>query len=62
MFVWSDDLALLLRDEGEASTNELGHWITSPIGYRLPEDMDSVSFARHLLNRETETARQRRAS
>jgi hypothetical protein len=62
VFVWSDDLALLLRDEGEASTNQLGHWISSPIGYRVPEDTDPIAFARRLLDRETEPDRHRRAS
>ena len=62
VFVWSDNLALLLRDEGEASTNQLGHWISSPIGYRLPEDTDPATFARRLLDRETETVRHQRAS
>ncbi|MBT8165092.1 MAG: hypothetical protein HKO63_04165 [Acidimicrobiia bacterium] len=62
VFVWSDDLALLLRDEGEASTNQLGHWIASPVGYRLPDDTDPVAFARRLLRHETETGRRRRAS
>lgn len=62
VFVWSDDLALLLRDEGEASTNQLGHWISSPIGYRLPDDTDPAAFARGLLAREADTVRHQRAS
>ena len=62
VFVWSDNLALLLRDEGEASTNQLGHWISSPVGYRLPEDTDPTTFARRLLDREADTVRHQRAS
>ena len=62
VFVWSDDLALLLRDEGEASTNQLGHWISSPVGYRLPEDIDPATFARRLLAREADIVRRQRAS
>ena len=53
MFVWSDELALLLRDEGEATARQLSHWIASPVGYRLPEGTDPVDFARQLLGRET---------
>ncbi|MGI9611095.1 MAG: hypothetical protein ACR2NL_12450 [Acidimicrobiia bacterium] len=62
VFVWSDDLALLLRDEGEASTTQLGHWISSPIGYRLPDDTDPTAFARRLLDREANTVGRQRAS
>jgi hypothetical protein len=62
VFVWSDDLALLLRDEGEASTRQLGHWISSPIGYRLPEGTDPVTFARDLLRRQDTAAPRQRAS
>lgn len=53
MFVWSDELALLLRDEGEATTRQLGHWIASPVGFRLPAGVDPLDFARQLLSRET---------
>jgi len=49
VFVWSDELALLLRDEGEATPRQLGHWIASPVGYRLPDGADPVDFARRLL-------------
>ncbi|NNC91590.1 MAG: hypothetical protein HKN80_03765 [Acidimicrobiia bacterium] len=60
VFVWSDELALLLRDEGEATARQLSHWIASPVGYRLPDGADPVDFARRLLT--AETAGQRRAS
>ncbi len=49
VFVWSDDLALMLRDEGDATTRELIHWIASPIAYRLPDGESPVAFARRLL-------------
>ncbi len=62
VFVWSDDLALLLRDEGAATSRQLGHWISKPIGYRLPQDTDPVAFARDLLRREDHAVQQRRAS
>ena len=60
VFVWSDELALLLRDEGEATARQLGHWIASPVGYRLPDGADPVDFARRLL--ETDPVDHRRAS
>jgi hypothetical protein len=60
VFVWSDELALLLRDEGEATTRQVGHWIASPVGYRLPDGADPVAFARQLLA--GEAVEHRRAS
>jgi hypothetical protein len=60
VFVWSDELALLLRDEGEATPRQLSHWIASPVGYRLPEGTAPVDFARQLLA--TEPVGHRRAS
>lgn len=62
MFVWSDELALLLRDEGDASARQLGHWIASPVGYRLPEDADPITFARRLLRQQAAASDHRRAS
>jgi len=62
MFVWSDELALLLQDEGEATSQQLSHWIASPVGYRLPDETDTITFARRLLRQEAATSRHRRAS
>ena len=59
-FVWSDELALLLRDEGAATARQLSHWIASPVGYRLPDKTDPVEFARRLL--ESDAVGHRRAS
>ncbi len=62
MFVWSDELALLLRDEGEATSGQLSHWIASPIGYRLAEGEDPLTLARHLWRQEVTAAPGRWAS
>lgn len=60
MFVWSDELALLLRDEGLATTAELADWITTPIAHRLREDERPLELARRLL--EVRVPTHRRAS
>lgn len=60
IFVWSDELALLLIDEGEALTNHLRQWIANPIAYRLPEYEDALSLAKRLLAQES--VEHRRAS
>ncbi len=61
-FVWSDDLALLLRDEGDATTYQLSHWITRPIAYRLPDDEEPLTFARRLFAEESARSGARHAS
>ncbi|MGI9647423.1 MAG: hypothetical protein ACR2OI_02780 [Acidimicrobiia bacterium] len=61
-FVWSDDLAQLLLEQGEASTREVNRWVARPIGYRLPEGESSLSFARHLLDAENNSDERRLAS
>lgn len=53
MFVWSDELALLLRDEGLATTRELADWITSPVAHRLSDDEHPLELARRLLAAES---------
>ncbi len=55
MFVWSDELALLLRDEGDATSRQLSHWIASPVGYRLAEGVDPIAFARRLWREEVDS-------
>ena len=60
MFVWSDELALMLRDEGLATTAELAGWITTPVAHRLREDEGPLDLARRLL--ETQAPVQRQAS
>lgn len=50
MFVWSDELALLARDEGLATTAELADWITSPVAYRLRDGENPLDLARRLLS------------
>ncbi len=62
MFVWSDELALLLRDEGDATSRQLNHWIASPIGYRLVDGADPITFARRLWREEAASAPDSRAS
>ena len=52
VFVWSDELALLLRDEGIASPRQLSRWITSPIAYRLADGEDPITLGRRLLAEE----------
>ena len=51
-FVWSDDLARLLLNEEGVKVSQVRHWITTPIAYRLSDDLDPVSFARQLLDTE----------
>ena len=58
VFVWSDELALILTDAGDASLGQLNHWIAFPTGYRLSEHEDPLSFARQLLTQETTRERQ----
>lgn len=60
MFVWSDELALLLRDEGLATTAELAEWITTPVAHRLREDERPLELAVRLL--EVPVPSHRRAS
>ena len=62
VFVWSDDLALLLADAGDATVTQLQHWITSPVGYRLSEGEDPLALARRLLADDSSTGAHRRAS
>lgn len=52
-FVWSDDLARLLVDEGEAAPAEVAHWATAIVGHRLPDDTSPFEFARRLLRDES---------
>ncbi len=47
-FVWSDDLAKLLVQEDGVEHSELSHWILTPVGYRLPDQISAVDFAREL--------------
>lgn len=61
-FVWSDDLAQLLLDRGEATRRQVGHWASRPIGHRLPPDESPLSFARLLLVAEAAPGHDRRAS
>jgi hypothetical protein len=61
-FVWSDDLAGLLVDEGEATPAEVAEWMTRIIGYRLPEGRTPLQFALELWDRYHEADEGRRAS
>jgi hypothetical protein len=45
--MWSDDLARLLIERGEASARQLQDWLDRPIG--LASESDPVDFARVLL-------------
>jgi len=61
-FAWSDELAQLLIDEGDATFHQVGAWMTSPIGHRLPENDDPLAFARRLFAAEVAGRDERRAS
>ena len=61
-FVWSDDLALLLLDRGEAKPGQVDHWMSRPIGHRLSEDETPLSFARGLLKSQMNPDQDRLAS
>jgi hypothetical protein len=52
VFVWSDELALLLRDEGIASPRQLSRWITSPVAYRLADGEDPLTLGLRLFAEE----------
>ena len=60
-FVWSDELARLLVEEGEATPADLTHWTTSIIGYRLPDGQTPLQFALELWDADHESP-ERRAS
>lgn len=51
-FVWSDDLAMLLVDVEGTPASQVTHWLSRPIGYRLPEDTSPLTFGRLLLESE----------
>lgn len=61
-FVWSDDLARLLVERGEATRPQVGHWLSRPVGHRLPDRESPLAFARSLLAAEDATSGDRRAS
>jgi hypothetical protein len=61
-FVWSDDLARLLIDEEEATPTEVADWMTTIVGYRLPDDRTPLQFALELWDRHNDTDDARRAS
>lgn len=61
-FVWSDDLAQLLLDNGEASPHQVGRWLSRPIGHRLQDEQSPLSFARELLAAENVSGKDRLAS
>lgn len=61
-FVWSDDLAQLLVEEGEATAAELLGWSTAIVGYRLPEGMTPLQFALELWDDHQAAPAERRAS
>ncbi len=46
-WMWSDDLARLLIERGEASAPQLRDWLDRPIG--LASESDPVEVARFLL-------------
>ena len=47
-WMWSDDLARLLIERGEASAPQLQDWLDRPVG--LSSDSDPVETARTLLD------------
>ena len=61
-FVWSDDLAQLLVDEGEATASDLTDWTTAIVGYRLPEGRTPLQFALELWDAGRNTDVERQAS
>ena len=61
-FVWSDDLARMLVEEGEASGADLLSWTTAIVGYRLPEGATPLQFALELWDDQQAATAKRRAS
>ena len=61
-FVWSDDLARMLVEEGEATAADLLSWNTAIVGYRLPEGVTPLQFALELWDDHQATTGERRAS
>ena len=61
-FVWSDDLARMLVEEGEAGPADLLGWNTSIVGYRLPDGTTPLQFALQLWDDHQAATSERRAS
>ncbi len=54
-WLWSDDLARLLIEEGAAEPSSLADWITSPVAFAVPEDADPRLVAADLLGVASDT-------